>query len=136
MALSANRLAGEREVNSITMGAKAAAHVYAGGLVFNDAGYARGGVPTATTAVLGVAAGEVDNSAGANGALPVTAMRRRAWPFANGSAGDVLAAADIGNPVYAVDDATVGKTSGTNTRPIAGTLVAIDAQGQCWVEIG
>lgn len=136
MSLSANRLAGEREVNSITFGVKAAVHIYAGGMVFNDAGVARGGVPTATTPVLGVADNEADNSQGAANAITVRAMRRKAWPFANGTSGDLLAAADIGNQVYAVDDATVGKTNGTNTRPVAGTLIAIDAQGQCWVAIG
>lgn len=135
-ALSANKLRDSRDVNSITMGAKTGVHVYGGAMVFNDAGYARGGTPTATTPVLGVSQVEVDNSGGGNGALSVTADRGRAYPFANGTSGDLLAAADIGNQVYAIDDNTVGKTNGSSTRPVAGTLVAIDAQGQCWVKVG
>jgi hypothetical protein len=134
--LSANRLRDSREVNSITTGVKAAIHIFAGALVFNDAGVARGGVPTATTTVLGVAQGEADNTSGADGAIKVTADRNKAYPFANGASGDLLAPADIGNAVYAIDDNTVGKTSGSATRPIAGTLVSIDAQGQCWVKVG
>jgi hypothetical protein len=133
MSLSANRNAPSRRVSSITIGVKGAAHIYAGGFVFNDAGVGRGGTPTATTPVLGVATAEVNNT-GADNAVNVTADREQAYPFNNGTSGDLLAAADIGNDVYAVDDNTVGKTSGTNTRPIAGKLVAIDAYG-CWVQL-
>jgi hypothetical protein len=132
--LSANRNVPSRAVSSITIGAKGGAHIYAGGFVFNDAGVGRGGTPTATTPVLGVATYEVDNTNGADNAVNVKADRERAYPFNNGTSGDLLAATDIGNDVYAVDDNTVGKTSGTNTRPIAGKLVAIDALG-CWVQL-
>lgn len=135
-ALAASRNISERNVNSITLGAKAGVVVYAGGFVFNDAGWARGGVPTATTPVLGVSRALVDNTAGANGAMNVIADRGMAYPFVNGTSGDLLAAADIGNQVYAVDDQTAGKTSGSATRPIGGTLVNIDAQGVPWVKVG
>jgi hypothetical protein len=134
-AQTANRNTPYRGVTSITIGAKAAVHVYAGGFAFNDAGWGRGGVPTATTPVLGVVRNEVDNTSGANGALNVIADREGAYPFFNSASGDLLANTDIGNDVYAADDQTVAKTSNTNVRPIAGKLVAIDANGMCWVQI-
>src|SRR4051812_36719789 len=134
-ALAANRNADVRGVSSITLGAKTNVVVYAGGFVFNDAGWARGGVPTAITPVLGISRDFVDNTGGANGAKNVIAERGDAYPFANGAGGDALAAADIGKTVYAVDDATVGKTDGGATRPVAGTLVAFGADNIPWVQI-
>lgn len=134
-ALAANRNPDLRGVTSITLGAKTNVHVYAGGFVFNDAGWARGGVPTVNTPVLGISRDEVDNTGGANGAKNVVAERGDAYPFANGAGGDALAAADIGKNVYAIDDATVGKTDGAGTRPVAGTLVALGADSIPWVQI-
>lgn len=39
-----------------------------------------------------------------------------------GADADALAQSDVGNDVYLIDGNTVGKTSGSNTRPIAGKL--------------
>src|SRR5882724_623503 len=44
-----------------------------------------------------------------------------------GTAGDALTIADIGSKVYVIDEVTVGKTDGSATRPVAGTLVAVDS---------
>lgn len=133
-AATANRNTPYRGVTSITMGAKTAVHIYAGAMVFNDAGWARGGTPTATTPVIGSNRNEVDNSGGGNGALNVVADREGAYPFFNGASGDLLAQSDVMSLVFAIDDATVGKTNGSSTRPTAGMLVAIDANGYCWVQ--
>lgn len=54
------------------------------------------------------------------------------YRFANSSAGDLIADADIGTVCYIVDDQTVAKTSGTNTRSPAGIVDSVDAQG-VWV---
>jgi hypothetical protein len=64
----------------------------------------------------------------------VTPIRWRpgVYRFANSSAGDLIAAADIGLLCYIVDDQTVAKTSGTNTRSPAGFVEGVDAQG-VWV---
>lgn len=132
---AANRNTPYRGVNSITIGAKTGVHIYAGGLLFNDAGWGRGGVPTASTPVLGVVRNEVDNTLGANGALQVTGDREGGYPFVNGASGQALAALDIGNDVFAIDDQTVGKTSASGTLPIAGKLVAFGADGVPWVQI-
>ena len=52
--------------------------------------------------------------------------------FANSAAGDLITKADIGTVCYIVDDQTVAKTSGTNTRSPAGIVDSVDAQG-VWV---
>ena len=52
--------------------------------------------------------------------------------FVNSSAGDLITKADVGTVCYIVDDQTVAKTSGTNTRSPAGVVDSVDAQG-VWV---
>lgn len=81
----------------------------------------------------GVAQGLADNSAGGNSAINVS-VRRGVFRFANSSAGDAIALADVGATCYAVDDQTVAKTDGTGTRSAAGTIRDVDADG-VWVQI-
>lgn len=52
--------------------------------------------------------------------------------FANSAAGDLIADTEIGTVCYIVDDQTVAKTNGTNTRSPAGVVESVDAQG-VWV---
>jgi hypothetical protein len=52
--------------------------------------------------------------------------------WANSTAGDAIAQADVGNACYAVDDQTVAKTDGTGTRSVAGKIMAVDSSG-VWV---
>lgn len=54
------------------------------------------------------------------------------FQFANSASTDAIAAADIGAVCYIVDDQTVAKTSGTNTRSPAGIIWDVDANG-VWV---
>ena len=58
--------------------------------------------------------------------------REGIFRFANSSAGDLIATADIGAVCYIVDDQTVAKTNGTSTRSPAGSVVDVDAMG-VWV---
>ncbi len=71
---------------------------------------------------------------GASTTAGVTSQRYRPgiFRFANSSAGDLIATADIGAVCYIVDDQTVAKTSGTNTRSPAGIIDGVDALG-VWV---
>lgn len=64
----------------------------------------------------------------------VTNQRYRpgTFRFANSTAGDLIATADIGAACYIVDDQTVAKTNGTNTRSPAGIIDDVDALG-VWV---
>jgi len=66
----------------------------------------------------------------------VTAQRYRpgVFRFANSAAGDLIAVADIGAVCYIVDDQTVAKTNGTNTRSPAGIIDGVDALG-VWVRM-
>ena len=59
-------------------------------------------------------------------------FREGVFHFANSTAGDLIVTADIGAVCYIVDDQTVAKTSGTNTRSPAGVVEDLDATG-VWV---
>lgn len=74
--------------------------------------------------------------AGSSTTAGVTSQRYRPgiFRFANSSAGDLITEADRGAACYIVDDQTVAKTNGTNTRSPAGIVEAVDAQG-VWVRM-
>ncbi len=106
---------------------KGATTIYAGALVVLNAGYAAPG----TVALSLIAAGraeETSANAGADGAVNVR-VRRGAFKFNNSSAGDLIAQADVGADCFIVDDNTVAKTNGTNTRSRAGKILAVDSSG-------
>lgn len=112
---------------------KGATKIFAGALVATDAsGYA---VPAGTAGavlVRGRAKEFVDNSTGADGDLSVRLDRGR-FRWDNSAAGDAIAAADVGDLCFAVDDHTVAKTIGAGNRLIAGRIVGVDSLG-VWVE--
>lgn len=106
--------------------------IHQGSLVALSAGYA---APGATATGL-VAVGRAEDSATAVSAGDAKVrVRRGVFKFANSAAGDQIAQADVGADCYIVDDATVAKTNGTNTRSRAGQIVAVDADG-VWVQVG
>jgi hypothetical protein len=108
--------------------------IFAGSLVcLNAAGNAVPGSTSTTLKARGVAQEQVDNLAGAAGAVRVES-RRGVFPFANSTSTDEITRADIGASAYIVDDQTVAKTSGTNTRSVAGVIRDVDSDG-VWVEI-
>lgn len=111
----------------------ASTKIYAGSLVAaNASGYAVPGSTATTLTALGRAEESVDNSAGSAGAKVVT-VRRGVFKFAN-LAADAVTQAELGKTAHIVDDQTVAKTSGTNTRSAAGKVLGIDADG-VWIEI-
>lgn len=107
----------------------AAVKIFAGAMVMRDAS---GNLTKGQTALnligVGRAEEQVDNSAGLAGDKTLR-YRIGSFRYANSSAGDAIAAADIGRLCYAVDDQTVAKTNGSNTRSIAGIIVGLDSQG-------
>lgn len=112
--------------------AGAATLIYAGAIVMrNAAGFLVKGAVAIGCIGVGRAEERVDNTAGANGALPVR-YRPGVYRFANSAAGDAIAAADIGSVCFIVDDQTVAKTDGTGARSPAGCVEAVDANG-VWV---
>lgn len=79
----------------------------------------------------------INNTGGVDGAISVQ-VQQGVFPFNIGASADALTQADVGEIVYLVDDQTVGRTSGTSTRSIAGVLQAITTQGtttQAWVQM-
>lgn len=96
-----------------------------GGFAANQAGYARPGITALNLLVFGVFTETVDNTAGADGAASV-GIERGVFAFNNSSAGDLITQADVGASCYIVDDQTVAKTNGTNTRSVAGVIEGFD----------
>jgi len=132
-ALTAPRLVSEKAGLTSTAPVAAATTIFLGALVVMDGGVAKPGFTGLNLVVLGLSEETVDNSGGAAGAKNVT-TRRGCWRFVN-LAADALTAADIGKDAYLVDDQTVAKTSGANTRSIAGKVVDVDAIG-AWIRVG
>jgi len=98
---------------------------------------ADGLVKPGATGLGGVAVGIfealVDNSAGADGEQTAEVLRGFAR-LENSAGADEITAADIGKACFIVDNQTVAKTSGADTRSIAGIVDAVDEVG-VWVLI-
>lgn len=110
----------------------ASATLFAGALLMrNAAGYLLAGATATGMVGVGRVEGLVDNSDGANGDVSVD-YRPGFFRFGNSAAADEIAIADIGNLAYIVDDQTVAKTNGGNTRSPAGIIDNVDDQG-VWV---
>lgn len=134
VALTAARPTPSRAGSDIVPGVAANAVIFAGALVCrNAAGFATPGATATTLVALGRAEESVTGSA-TNGEVPVR-VRAGVFRWANSAAGDLITIADRGNDCFIVDDQTVAKTNGGNTRSIAGKVVDVDAQG-VWVSTG
>lgn len=138
MALSQDRNTprkNEGDTFSVPLAADAVA--YSGALICRDtadSGLGKPGAASTTLKPIGVAQARVDNTGGADGDVSVE-VRRGTWRFKNSAAADAITAADIGGTAYIVDDETVAKTNGTNTRSAAGRIEDVDAVG-VWVRVG
>ncbi|MDD5087203.1 MAG: hypothetical protein PHI18_00190 [bacterium] len=103
-----------------------------GTLVARDtSGYAKLASDAASRTFAGVSESQADNSAGASGAINVRVHRRGVFKFASAT---TFTAADIGKQVYVSDNQTVALT-GTSHSLKCGRLVAIDDDGDVWIEI-
>lgn len=111
----------------------AAASIFAGTIVaLNASGkLVRGSAATGLKCV-GVAVGRYDNSTGAADAVSGEAQRGIYGPFANSASADQIALADVGADCFIVDDQTVAKTNGSNTRSLAGRVHDVTPEG-VWV---
>jgi hypothetical protein len=132
-ALAADRNTPRLDGDHKSLGVAASQLIYAGAIVMrNAAGHALAGATAAGSVGVGRAEERVDNSAGAAGATSVR-VRPGIYRYGNSAAADAITIAEIGDPCYVVDDQTVAKTNGTNTRSIAGFVHDVDANG-VWVE--
>lgn len=132
-ALAAPRIVPEKLGVTSNPPVAAGAKIHHGALVVMDAGFAKPAATAVGLVTLGIAEESVDNTGGAAGAKRVL-VKRGCFLFAN-LAGDAITEADIGKDAYVVDDQTVAKTSATNTRSIAGTVIDLDAIG-VWIRVG
>jgi hypothetical protein len=131
-ALTAARNTPERAGEVFDFPVAASTTIHQGSLVVLDAGYAAPGA--ADTGLVAIGRAEESATAVAAGSARVR-VKRGVFKFANSAAGDLIAQADVGADCFIVDDQTVAKTSGTNTRSRAGQVVAVDSDG-VWVQIG
>lgn len=128
--LAADRNTARRSGDSLNLPAAAAKKFYAGAIVARDAaGNATPGATATDILGMGRCKAQVDNSAGAAGALRVE-IEKGTFLFAN-SATDPVVVADIGNDCYIVDDQTVSHTD-TN-QSVAGKVFDVEANG-VWVK--
>lgn len=106
-----------------------------GALITTLTGYAINAAGAVGHRVIGVATKTVDNSAGAAGDKSVP-FRSGIFAFDNSAAGDLIAQADVYSQCYLVDNNTVAKTSNSNARSIAGTIVGFTEAGKVLVLVG
>jgi hypothetical protein len=132
--LSADRNTPRTDSTSFSDLVAAATVIYSGALVALDvSGNAVPASATVAQRTRGVAQTRADNSAGAAGDIRVN-VRTGTYRLDNSAAADLITVADIGAVCYVVDDETVAKTDAAGTRPVAGTIRNVDADG-VWVEI-
>jgi hypothetical protein len=111
----------------------AVAKIYAGSLVMlNASGNATPGATATGQIAVGRAREQVDNSGGSAADLNIE-VEQGIFRWANSASTDAITKAEIGDLCYIVDDQTVAKTNGTNTRSVAGTIVDVDSDG-VWVK--
>ncbi len=133
MALAADRNTPMKDGELIEVPVAANVKIYAGSLVAaSAAGYATPGAVATTLTYLGRAEAQVDNTGGAAGAVTVEVRCGKAFKFKNHGA-DAVTQAELGKACYIVDDETVAKTNGTNTRSAAGVVLGVDSDG-VWVK--
>lgn len=133
VALTAPRNTVTRSGDIREPGVKAATKIWHGAMAGVGADGFAVPMSTATTLkCLGMAKETADNSAGADGAINVR-ISAGVFRWDNSAAGDAITRADIGATAYAVDDHTVAKTNGTNTRSAAGVIFDVDDKG-VWIK--
>ena len=131
VALTTERDTSQREGRDYAVQAAASKTFFAGGILALDA--TGKGTPGATATTL-KGLGRIKRTVTSGAADTVLVdYERGVFRFANSAAGDAITAADIGASAWMVDDQTVAKTNGTNTRSIAGVIRDVDALG-VWVE--
>ena len=133
MPLTKDRDTREKGKTIYTWPLAAGVQIYAGALVaLNAAGYAVPGSVATTLKGFGRAEETVDNTGGAAGTVSIN-VKKGVFHFANSASTDEITIADTKADCFIVDDQTVAKTNGTNTRSIAGRVDSVDAGG-VWVD--
>lgn len=133
-ATTVDRATQRRDAVQFTFPVAAATKIPAGVITcLNASGLAVNGATSTTLKCVGVSESVADNSLGAASAIQVE-TRRGCHKFANSASGDLITLADVGSQCWIVDNQTVAKTNGSNTRSVAGVIRDVDADGGVWVE--
>ncbi|MFZ6644426.1 hypothetical protein ACO0LO_01810 [Undibacterium sp. TJN25] len=133
MSLTNDRNTPHKDGELLGFPAAAGVKIYSGALVaVNATGFATPGATSTTLTYAGRAEQYVDNTAGADGGKTVQVRRKRLFKWSNAAA-DPITQADVNKTCYIVDDQTIAKTNGGNTRSPAGRVLGIDPDG-VWVE--
>lgn len=132
-ATAEGRMTKRRDSHQFSYPVAAATKIPVGVMVaITAAGVLANAAAVAAHKVVGVADADADNSAGIDGAIKGT-VRKGAFLFFNSAAADQITLASVNDSAYVVDNQTVAKTNGGNTRPVAGKIVDVDADG-VWIE--
>lgn len=100
--------------------------IYQGAIVvIGSNGYAKAGVTGTGLTTVGIARESVNATGLSNGAATVEVEEMIAGVFSAGG-GDLITFDDVGKFCYLVDDQTVGLTSATNTRSLAGIIRSVE----------
>lgn len=139
MTLTAARKTDYRDDKCFSVPLAANAQVYQGGLVMRDAGKGKAAAPgadaTVAAALVVVGLAQKTVRGGPTDGEVRAPVERGCYLLKNSAGGDAITDADIGKAAYVVDDETVAKTSNTNVRPRAGTIVDVESAG-VWVRVG
>lgn len=112
---------------------KAGEVIPAGVIVALKGSVALNGAADVDQVIVGMSTDPADNSAGGDGDIRVNITRQGLRRFGNSASTDAITLMQIGTPCYVVDNQTVAKTSSTGTRPVAGTVMDVDADG-VWIK--
>lgn len=130
-ALTRDRNTPLKDAEVIGVPVAASAVIHAGALVVaNATGFAAPGSTATGLTYIGRAEEAVDNTGGADGAVPVLVRRRNAFKWGNDGS---ITQAHLMQTAYIVDDQTLAATDGTGTRSAAGRIVGVDSDG-VWIE--
>lgn len=134
-ALTAGKPIKTRAGDQIGVGLLANAKVYAGAIaVLTSAGVARSAYTATGLKCIGYFEDGYDNTGGADNAV-FASVKKDVLLCVNSISTDALTTSDINAVCYLVDDQTVAKTNGTNTRSAAGRVVDVTPDG-VWVALG
>jgi len=131
-ALSADRNTPQMSGDIFAFPVSANTTCYQGGIAVLNGGYAEPASTATGLIAVGRFEASVVNETSVDGAA-YARVRTGVFKFANSTSADLIAQADAGANCYLVDDQTVAKTNGSNTRSIAGKVVAVEPDG-VWVK--
>lgn len=131
-ALSASYDAPQRLGSTLAFPQKGSTVIYPGALVVLSSGYLAPGSTATGLIAAGRAADYSDNSDGIDGDATVE-VERGIFRYDNSTDSELIDLTCVGSVCFIVDDHTVAKTNGTNTRSAAGIVADVDNNG-VWVE--